>query len=59
MPRNSAIETYYDVAENPVEVFLIKDDPLAEFISESYREYVQNPEHSKREFYELIKEMVE
>lgn len=90
MPKNFAMETYYDAADNPVEIFLIKDDRfvseyqgcvyikdwselldeemnvrpelLAEFISEPFREYIQNPKRLKKEFpefYELIKEMVE
>lgn len=90
MPQNFTIETYYDAADNPVEIHLIKDarfvseyqgcvyindwtelldenmnvrsELLAEFISEPFREYIQNPERLKKEFsefYELVKEIVE
>ena len=89
MPGNFAVETYY-AGDDPVEVFLIKDDRfvteyqgrvyiedwselldekmnvrpelLGEFISEPFREYIQDPKRLKKEFpefYELIREMVE
>lgn len=84
------IETYYDASNNPVDIFLIKNDSfvsdyqgrlyvndwteifdenwnikpniLLEFISEPFREYIENQSRLKSqypEFYDLIKEVVE
>ncbi len=90
MPSNFVQEVYYDAAQNPVEIYLIKSDDfvsdyqgrvyisdwselldaemrirpelLAEFISEPFREYIENPKHLEKafpEFYEMIKRGVE